>query len=60
MLAPEDSRVLGIYLVGNELSEIVSALSLTAGNLNLQQLIENIYVQPTRSEILREAALKFT
>lgn len=59
MLAPEDSRVLGIYLVGSELSEIVSALSLTAENLNLQQLIENIYVQPTRSEILREAALKF-
>ena len=57
MLAEEDSRVLGIYLVGNELSEIVSSLSLTGLELDLKQLIENIYVHPTRTEILREAAL---
>lgn len=57
MLEQDDSRVLGIYLVGNELSEIVSSLSLAGDDLNLQQLIENIYVHPTRTEILREAAL---
>ncbi len=57
MLAADGEQVLGIYLVGNELSEIVSSLSLAAQDLKLKQLLENIYVHPTRSEILREAAL---
>ncbi|CCU80818.1 hypothetical protein HSACCH_02333 [Halanaerobium saccharolyticum subsp. saccharolyticum DSM 6643] len=57
MLAEDGDQVLGIYLVGNELSEIISSLSLAGQNLQLKQLLENIYVHPTRSEILREAAL---
>ncbi len=59
MMAAEGSKVLGIYLVGKELSEIISSLSLAGADLNLQQLIENIYVHPTRTEILREAAFLF-
>jgi dihydrolipoamide dehydrogenase len=57
MLAADGEQVLGIYLVGNELSEIISSLSLAGQDLQLKELLENIYVHPTRSEILREAAL---
>jgi dihydrolipoamide dehydrogenase len=56
MLAAESEKILGVYFVGDQLSEIVSSLSLTA-DLELKDLLENIYIQPTRTEILREAAL---
>jgi len=59
ILAENENKVLGIYLVGDDLSEIISSLSVNSGNLSWENLAGNIYVHPSRSEILAETALKF-
>lgn len=59
ILSKNENTVLGIYLVGDDLSEIISSLSINSSNLSWEDLVGNIYVHPSRTEILAEAALKF-
>lgn len=57
LFSPTEHEVLGLWVVGREVSEIISALSLSQSHLTLETLKNHIFVHPTRTEVLKEAAL---
>ncbi len=57
----EDGEILGSIIVGENASELISALSLAMDNeLGVEQLSEVVFPHPTFSEIIREASLAAT
>lgn len=57
VIASKGGRLLGVHMVGPEASELIHIASLVVGSGKVADLLKTLYVHPTLSEAIREAAL---